>query len=275
MAIIHGSNFNDNNTRQGIPFFEVLIQEINRTTSSRSDEIYGLAGSDIIKAGSASDVIYGDRSSSQQTSVGFHGNDLIEAGAGNDAAYGDGGNDRIYGDSGMDTLDGGSGQDSLYGGSDDDLLCGADDNDSLYGDSGNDSLYGESGDDQLFGGLGQDVLQGQWSFQQRTFEKDVLTGGSGQDTFVVADLYRVGGLNDYAQITDWAAGGVRDRLDVADPANIRLFRVDSNTVEVFQETRTSGFLGFGDPIQSELVARVDSSNLFNADLEASIRAGLV
>lgn len=319
MAIIHGSNLNDNNTRQGIPFFETLVHEINRATSTRSDEIYGLAGSDIIRAGSAADVIYGDRSSSQHASVGFHGDDLIYGGGGNDTAYGDGGNDRIHGDSGMDTLYGGSGDDKLYGGSESDSLYGESDNDDLHGESGNDMLQGGDGNDRLFGGtggdtlhggsgndvlqgddsetsnlggndvlgggagndiltggFGQDVLQGQSSSSlQSAFEKDTLTGGIHQDTFVVANLYRHGGLNDYAQITDWAAGGIRDRLDVADTANIKLMRIDSNTFEVFQETRTSGILGFGDPIQSELVARIDSNNLFNADLEASIRAGLI
>ena len=318
MAIIHGSNLNDNNTRQGIPFFETLVREINRITTTTSDEIYGLAGSDISKAGSGADVIYGDRSSSQETSVGFHGNDRIFAGGGNDRVYGDGGDDLIHGESGADSLYGGSGKDSLYGGSESDSLYGESGNDVLYGDSGNDKLfggndndllfggtgsdhlYGDSGDDILFGddsetstsggndilsggsgndlliGLyGQDVLQGQSSSSLLSaFEIDTLTGGVGQDTFVVANLYKHGGLNDYAQITDWAAGGVHDRLDVADISNIKLTRFDSNTFEVFQETRTGGILGFGDPFQSELVARIDSSTLTNTELEASIRAGL-
>jgi Ca2+-binding RTX toxin-like protein len=172
MAIIHGTNFNDNNTRQGIPFFETFIREINRATSSSgaplaiSDEIYGLAGNDIIKAGSADDVIYGDRSSSQHMSVGLSGDDLIYAGGGNDTVYGDNGNDRIHGESGMDSLHGGSGQDSLYGGT------GAD---RLQGDSGDDVLYGDDSGSSTSGG--NDVLQGQSvSSLRSTFEKDVLTG---------------------------------------------------------------------------------------------------
>jgi Ca2+-binding RTX toxin-like protein len=320
MATIHGTNFSDNNTRQGIPFFQTLIPEINRRSRTTRDDIYGLAGSDIIKAGSGSDVIYGDRSSSEQTAVGLQGNDLIYAGGGNDTVYGDGGNDRIFGESGNDKLYGGDGQDSLYGGNGNDKLYGDGGNDLLEGQSGNDNLYGGDGNDRLFGGAGADELRGDSgndvlygddsntstsggndtliggagndqlfgrygedslkgqssSSLLSAFEKDVLTGGAGQDTFVVADLYRHGGLNDYAHITDWAAGGVNDRLDVA-PGIITLFQVDSNTFEVFQATRTSTLLGFGDPISNELVARIDSgsSTLINADLEASIRAGLI
>jgi Ca2+-binding RTX toxin-like protein len=282
MATIHGTNFSDNNTRQGIPFFETLIPEINRRSRTERDDIYGLAGSDIIKAGSGSDVIYGDRSSSQQTAVGLQGNDLIYAGGGNDTVYGDGGNDLLYGESGNDNLYGGTGNDRLFGGAGADVLRGVSGNDVLYGDDsdtstsgGNDILIGGAGNDHLFGRYGEDVLQGQSSSSLLSaFEKDVLTGGAGQDTFVVANLYRDGGLNDYAHITDWAAGGVRDRLDVADPGNITLSQVDSNTFEVFQATRTSTLLGFGDPIRDELVARIDSSTLINAGLEASIRAGL-
>ncbi len=282
MATIHGTNFSDNNTRQGIPFFETLIPEINRRSQTTRDDIYGLAGSDIIKAGSGSDVIYGDRSSSQQTAVGLQGNDRIYAGVGNDTVYGDGGNDLLYGESGNDNLYGGTGNDRLFGGAGADDLRGDSGNDVLYGDDsdtstsgGNDILIGGAGNDHLFGRYGQDVLQGQSSSSLLSaFEKDVLTGGAGQDTFVVADLYRHGGLNDYAHITDWAAGGVRDRLDVTDPSNVILSQVDSNTFEVFQATRTSTLLGFGDPIRSELVARIDSSTLIDAGLEASIRAGL-
>jgi Ca2+-binding RTX toxin-like protein len=321
MARIHGTNFSDNNTRQGIPFFETLIPEINRRSQTTRDDIYGLAGSDIIKAGSGSDMIYGDRSSSEQLSVGFHGNDLVYAGGGNDTVYGEGGDDRLYGESGSDFLYGGIGNDRLYGGSESDSLYGESGSDTLYGESGNDRLYGgddndvlhggtgsdileggsgndtlygddttnptgtDSGRDFLYGGAGNDVLigrygedrlQGQSSSSPASFnEKDVLTGGVGRDTFVVANLYKDGGLNDYAHITDWGAGGVSDRLDVADPGNIKVVKVDSNTFEVFQETRSSTFLGFGDPIQSELVARIDSSTLFNGALQASIEAGLI
>jgi len=318
MARIHGTNFNDNNTRQGIPFFETMVSEINRRSQTTRDDIYGLAGSDIIRAGSGSDVIYGDRSSSERQSVGFHGNDLVYAGGGNDTIYGEGGNDKLYGESGSDFLYGGSGEDSLYGGSDSDILYGesgrdelnggtgidhlygGDDNDTLYGgadsdhleggsgddtlygddtstasggDSGRDYLYGGAGNDILIGRYGEDTLQGQSSSSLLSaFEKDVLTGGIGRDTFVVANLYRHGGNNDYAHITDWGAGGTGDRLDVLNPSNVQLFAVDSNTFNVYQLTETGGLFG---GIQSELVARIDSSTLSGTALENSINAGLI
>lgn len=316
MATIHGSNFSDNNTRQGIPFFETLIPEIDRRRSTSSDEIYGLAGNDIIRAGSGSDVIYGDRSSSQQRSVGLQGNDLIYAGAGSDRVYGDGGNDTIYGESGNDFLYGGLGNDRLYGGADSDSLYGESGNDSLYGQSGNDKIYGGSGDDRLYGGIGSDRLSGDsgndvlYGDDSETsalggndflyggsgddrliggygndylkgqnvssvfsaFEKDTLTGGAGRDTFVVAGLYKDGGINDYAYITDWGHGGIRDRLDVDNPSNIQLVSLDNNTFNVYQLKDRGGLLG---GIESELIARIDSTFFSGVDLQASITAGLI
>lgn len=318
MALIHGTNFSDNNTRQGIPLFEVMIPEINRRGQTTRDDIYGLAGSDIIRAGSGSDVIYGDRSSSAQTSIGFAGHDLIYGGDGNDTVYGEGGNDKLYGESGLDLLYGGSGDDDLYGGSESDSLYGESGADELYGESGNDKLYGgddnddlyggtdsdildggsgndilcgdsdysgiDSGRDSLYGGSGNDILNGQYgedrlqgqssSSLATVFEKDTLTGGIGRDTFVVSNLYKHGGNNDYAHITDWGAGGIGDSLDVQNPSNIQLVAIDSNSFNVYEVTATGGMFG---GLQSDLLARIDSgsSALIGAALQASINAGLI
>lgn len=273
MALIHGTNFSDNNTRQGIWPFDAVYDQINGTGSA--DTIYGLAGKDIVYGGGGNDVIYGDRSSSTRASVGLQETDRLYGGAGNDRIYGDGGNDYLYGEAGNDALYGGTGHDYLYGGAGVDYLYGDDGNDVLYGDDsetsgGTDFLYGGSGNDSLFGRAGNDVLQGQTaSSLTSAFEKDSLTGGLGSDTFKVAGLYRHGGDFDYAHIKDWNAGGSQDRLDTID-SNVTLFQVDANTFKVYQSAPS--VLG---GLSQELVALVDSNVLSGQALRENIMSNLV
>ncbi|MFK8185041.1 MAG: NF038122 family metalloprotease [Phormidesmis sp.] len=77
------------------------------------------------------------------------------------------------------------------------------------GDDGNDFLYGGIGSDTLEGGGGNDVLEGSDVIAAGYFEKDILAGGSGSDTFVLSSLnqsyYLGGNNNDYALITDFNA----------------------------------------------------------------------
>lgn len=114
------------------------------------NEVYGGSGNDTIAGGGSDDVLYGDTANS------FVGNPTIAnvtlapydtSGDGNDAISGYGGNDTIAGNGGDDQLYGGTGSDTLNGG------------------AGNDFLYG--------GPRGHGDL-------------DILTGGSGADTFVVS-----------------------------------------------------------------------------------------
>jgi Ca2+-binding RTX toxin-like protein len=279
MAILHGSNNNENNTRQGFWPFDVFISQLDGSGSD--DEIYGLAGDDIILGNAGDDVIYGDRSSSSRASIGFHGRDTLRGGSGNDVIHGDGGDDQLYGEADNDQLFGGDGNDRLYGGSNSggiDRLFGDAGNDLLYGDDsetvgGTDHLFGGSGDDKLYGRAGNDLLQGQSSSSLLSvFEKDELTGGLGTDTFVVSGLYRHGGNNDYAAIKDWNQGGAQDRLDVANPNAVQIFAVDSNTFNVYQVTEVGGFFG---GTSSELVARIDSNVLSGQALFDNISANLV
>ena len=250
MATIHGTNFHDNNTRQGIWPFDAVYAQKDGTSSS--DTMYGYAGNDILLGNGGDDVMYGDRSSSSVTAVGFHGSDTMFGGAGNDTIHGDGGNDY---------LDGGADNDALYGG------IG---NDRLIGGAGIDRLYGDAGNDILDGGAGNDFLQGQGTSDLLSaFEIDRLTGGLGSDTFKVGGLYKSGGDLDYARITDWHQGSTQDRLDVADHNNIQLFQVDANTFKVFQVA--PGGLG---GLSSELVAIIDSNVFVNDALKNSINAGL-
>ena len=109
---------------------------------------------------------------------------------GNDEIYGFGGNDIIYGRAGSDFLSGGSGDDNIYGGdgsnvgnniTHNDTLYGGTGNDQLYGEGGNDKLYGQGGNDLLTGGSGNDYLNG----FSNGIENDTLTGGANADTFVL------------------------------------------------------------------------------------------
>jgi len=115
----------------------------------------------------------------------------------------------LLGTDGADVLGGGDGNDRLRGEGGDDKLVGGLGADELFGGAGNDRLFGDAsgpggagglrlataatdGDDRLDGGLGADTL----------------TGGGGRDTFVV-------GGDAMDTVTDFAAGGGGDRLDVS------------------------------------------------------------
>ena len=92
-------------------------------TAPTVDEIFGLAGDDIIDGYFLGDTLWGDE-----------GDDIVRGGDGNDSLTGLAGND-IFG-----------------GGGGDDLISGA---------GGNDTLYGGEGDDTITGGTGQDWIDGQ------------------------------------------------------------------------------------------------------------------
>ncbi len=89
------------------------------------------------------------------------------------------------------TMDGGDGNDTLngsaanttlqlFGGTGNDMLTGGARNDTLLGGDGNDTLSGGRGLDTLDGGAGNDVLDD----GVRDRQQDLLTGGTGMDTFV-------------------------------------------------------------------------------------------
>lgn len=62
--------------------------------------------------------------------------------------------------------------------------------DNLIGSSGNDTIDGLQGSDRIDGGGGNDVLVGggvDFSFDFSTDQLDTLTGGAGEDTFVLGD----------------------------------------------------------------------------------------
>ncbi|WP_448597258.1 calcium-binding protein [Thermoleptolyngbya sp.] len=80
----------------------------------------------------------------------------------------------------------------------------------LDGQGGNDVLIGSGGSDRLVGGTGIDILNGAGAGSRGFLEVDILTGGLGQDGFILGDragsYYRAGGIRDYALITDFTPG---------------------------------------------------------------------
>jgi Ca2+-binding RTX toxin-like protein len=150
--------------------------------------------------------------------------------------------DRLYGLDGNDQLLGLDGDDQLYGNAwpppdvtvppqplvfvpnDQDYLNGGNGNDYLEGGQDNDRLVGGKGDDILFGGVGGLNVSFRFdegSAQKKTGEVDRLTGGQGEDTFVLGNSKRIfyaskkltaSDNDDYAIITDFGNGADRIQL---------------------------------------------------------------
>jgi hypothetical protein len=90
--------------------------------------------------------------------------------------------------------------------------------DTLIGGSRADSLYGDNFYDSLVGNNGADTLNGTSSTALGSNEIDTLTGGGGNDFFVLGDAtnayYNTGArASDYAVITDFSVG---DKIQLKD-----------------------------------------------------------
>ncbi|MEM1278516.1 MAG: Calx-beta domain-containing protein [Cyanobacteria bacterium P01_H01_bin.152] len=148
------------------------------------------------------------------------------------------GNDAITGGSNRDLIEGGDGNDIIRGGAGDDntsyLNTGVygTTRGGLYGGEGDDEIYGEGGNDALFGGTGNDLLVGvdQSNAAPGLSERDNLSGGAGEDRFILGDANWIGyddrntntsGTNDYALITDF--NPAEDTIQLQGPSsNYRL-----------------------------------------------------
>ncbi|MBD1893097.1 hypothetical protein [Coleofasciculus sp. FACHB-129] len=188
------------------------------------DYIFAKAGDDLVYGWEGNDTLYGEA-----------GSDTLDGGTGDDAMYGGVGDDTYYVDAheefhldtvyenvneGIDTIFSSANFSSLNANVENITLIG-----SAYGANGNDLdnimignssdnfLWGKKGSDSLLGGDGNDLLNG-YGFGSND-EYDILTGGSGEDTFQIgsyADAYYYGGglygVDGYALITDfnWLEG---------------------------------------------------------------------
>ena len=164
------------------------------------DSLLGGAGNDLVSGGNDDDTLKGGKGNDRI--FGQDGEDKLLGQKGDDTLEGGNGNDLIVGNQGKDTLRGdsfagqpfstASGNDTLFGGGGNDILDGGRGNDILVAQNGNDQLVGGQGNDELVGGSGKDKLIGTdtvfFAPQQFGFgagERDTLTGGRSNDTFVL------------------------------------------------------------------------------------------
>ena len=218
----------------------------NLSGGSGSDRMVGGAGNDIYSVDSVGDQVIENTSEGfdsvyasidytlsanvenlnlTENAVSGKGNNLdnaIQGNSNNNLLIGNAGSDKLYGRDGSDSLLGGLGEDSLSAGSGNDVLQGGDDSDRLYGESGNDFLSGGNDNDLLYGGLDNDTLLGGAGadllvgYSGSANEKDILTGGSGGDRFVLGSqlegiyyleansgVLTTSSLGSYATITDF------------------------------------------------------------------------
>lgn len=105
-----------------------------------------------------------------------------------------------------------------------DKIVGSKGNNTLDGFGGDDNLIGGLGNDTLIGGDGNDTLLGTSNTGSGLNEKDVLTGGSGVDKFILGNasgsFYKQNGNKDFAEITDFAFGE-QIQLGTGDVFNIQ------------------------------------------------------
>lgn len=187
------------------------------------DTLSGDNGNDSLDGGTGADSIAGG--SGTDTLIGGDGNDTLAGGADGDSLVGgtgmdfldystsdasvaidlglgtaSGGHatgdtlgaglDGIIGSDWNDTLTGYDGQGTdwtnvFYGGAGDDLMDGA---------AGDDSLYGGADNDTIIGGLGADVIDGgDGNDQLFVGAGDTVTGGAGDDIFIIDDTALGGG----------------------------------------------------------------------------------
>jgi Ca2+-binding RTX toxin-like protein len=214
----------------GVVYMAVITGTNNGETlngTEQNDSIFGRAGNDYVLGLGGNDSIFGEQDN--DTVYGEDGDDRIFGGDGNDTLNGGKGNNLIYGGDGNDIVSGGlnitntfatgNGKDTIFGGNGNDTLSGSYSDDYLLGESGDDRLLGGTGNDKLIGRDGNDTLNGATGLTYfesgsggGSNEIDLLTGGSGKDTFsLIGDVrydgsivsYRSAGNNDYALITDF------------------------------------------------------------------------
>jgi Ca2+-binding RTX toxin-like protein len=198
-----------------------------------NDYIVGGGGVDFLYGGIGNDTIYGGDMVNSAWQPDYW--DQIYGGAGNDLMVGGLGADKMNGGSGIDTasywnagaavsvsLSTGAGSagdaagdvitntENLTGSYYGDRLEGNAGVNRIDGGNGADVIEGRSGADTLIGGAGDDTLYGDL-FGYGGYA-DILTGGTGRDTFMFTTLLESGPLaSNRDSITDFAAG---DKINV-------------------------------------------------------------
>ncbi|OCX66279.1 hypothetical protein BFP70_06140 [Thioclava sp. SK-1] len=238
------------------------------TGTDISDFIVGTTGDDNIYAGDGNDVgetiddntyadatealITGDLDSFDSLSEGFFGvngisgDDYIDLGHGNDAGTGGAGDDTIRGNLGADLIADTEGADSLDGGYGDDVLIAVD-----GPDDASDVLNGGANDDLLWGDGG-----------------DTMTGGSGEDLFVLN--WAPG--EDMASITDFDT--VDDETE-SEFLQIAASGISANSIFALEDTDDGAIFSIdGEPVvQFDGKDAIDLEsfkiNVYDIDADAS------
>ena len=233
-----------------------------------NDTISGLKGDDTLSGDGGRDEILGGRGNDLLS--GGENDDNLRGQRGDDNLFGDGGNDTIGGGAGRDFILGAEGNDSIAGNRGNDLLFGGNGNDSITGNQGNDLIFGEAGNDSLLGGRGNDFIQG--SSGVDLDELDTLTGGEGNDTFVLGNTNGVfyddgdnstAGNSNLAVITDF--DGDRDTIQLKGSAEI--YSLDFSTSDAGTTDARLIYNPEGSTV-GEIIAVLENVN-FNLSLEDS------
>ncbi|MCF2870252.1 Hint domain-containing protein [Octadecabacter sp. G9-8] len=204
---------------------DVVDDEMGAPNGGGNDTFFGGGGNDEIWAGNDDDTLFGG--TGNDTLNGEDGSDIIQIGDndGTDIVVGGedtGDNDVLELDedgsgqgvtvtytgdeagtydfdgttgegtfSEIETLDGTSEDDTVNAGADTGgvTILGNEGDDSIAGGSGDDDIFGGADNDTLSGGAGADTISGGTGDDTITFaEGDDVTGGSGDDLFVLEDL---------------------------------------------------------------------------------------
>ncbi|VEP11498.1 Putative calcium-binding protein (fragment) [Hyella patelloides LEGE 07179] len=252
-----------NATGESFTNFEhvVMGSDKNRVTGNASANIiHGNEGDDTLIGGAGRDSLYGGDDNDEIHSDGDGG--FYSGGAGNDVMFSGIGGETMNGGSGIDTIDHTTyNDDYTFNMANGETNFGSESfinfENTVMGD-GNDKVTGTNRSNIINTGGGNDVLRGYTSYND--IEIDWLTGGVGEDRYIVGDLhgnaYTNAGNSDYALITGFEEGDVIT-LDLRDSYDNHDYRFGSSPIGnvsgtgIFDET--------GDLLA--LVAGVNSSDL--------------
>lgn len=144
----------------------------------------------------------------------------------------------------------------------------ATDDQILWGTTGNDVVTGGSGNDRLSGVLAPEVAGASTASGMGRGQIDTLTGGAGQDVFVLGDdrgiFYNDGdprntGSGDYALIKDFRQG--EDKLQLA--TGNYVFSVSGGNLSLYWDQNGNGRLETGGRDKDELIAVLEGVTSLN------------
>jgi Ca2+-binding RTX toxin-like protein len=180
MAIVTGTDGNDRYNDPAYP------GNVELKGTNLADQMYGLAGDDLLEGGAGADVLWGTdgfdlasyKGSIAGVSVNLRGFPVEGGHAAGDILHEIEG---VIGSAYGDFLFGGDGRNVLRGEAGNDRLLGGAGNDRLEGGGGNDVLNGGAGNDELLGGDGSDTAD-------FFYGEKIVGGETYAGTGVVADL---------------------------------------------------------------------------------------